>query len=51
MIDYKRVTKYQDDIKVLKDRLKHEPKQRIKELIKFKIAIIELKLKIERLTD
>lgn len=49
MIDYQKVNKHQDNIKALKEKLQHEGNLRKKELIKYKIAILEVKIKIERL--
>ena len=49
MIDYTKITKIQNDIKELKLKLSSEMNARKRELLKYKIAIAEIKVKIERL--
>jgi len=49
MMDYKKIRKYQDRIKGLKEKLNGEMDYKKKQIIKLKIEIEEKKIKIERL--
>jgi hypothetical protein len=50
MADHKKIAQLQSRIKMLSEKLNDELDFRKRELLKFKISILETKIKIERLS-